>query len=150
MFACLNRCDHETTLCVWSIARRDFDPGNPHKRLPARKLLYSDFPPPPRKLAVVQSMTTVAVAGASTAAATSTASFSRFDAPCCLTVVRFHPRDPSLVLAGGFTGELFLWSVAREEAADAIVASTNLQGHREKVNPKQFRRSVVLQRWQRS
>ncbi len=59
----------------------------------------------------------------------------RLDAPCCLTTVRFHPRDPSLVLAGGFTGELFIWSVAREEggSTDAVVASTNMQGHREKV-----------------
>ncbi len=25
-------CDHETALCVWNVARRDFDPGNPHRK----------------------------------------------------------------------------------------------------------------------
>ncbi len=64
----------------------------------------------------------------------------RLDAPCCLTAVRFHPRDPSLVAAGGFTGELFLWSAAKDSssAVDALLASSNMQGHREKVTSVQW------------
>ncbi len=47
----------------------------------------------------------------------------------------FHPRDPSLLAAGGFTGEVFVWSSTEEgaAAADAPAAATNMRGHRERV-----------------
>lgn len=52
-------------------------------------------------------------------------------ASTCLTAAEFHKTDPTLVLAGGFTGELYLWSVARDQ--DPLVATSNMKGHREKV-----------------
>ncbi|TRY73188.1 hypothetical protein TCAL_01952 [Tigriopus californicus] len=53
-------------------------------------------------------------------------------ASSCLTVVQFHPRDPAYVAAGGFTGEIYLWSVSREQ--DPLVAnSSSMSGHREKI-----------------
>jgi len=84
-------CDHSTSLAIWYVSRRDFDPGAPHRQL---------------------------------------------EASCCLTAVRFHPQDPALILAGGFTGEVFLWSVAKgsdDVVGGTLVASSNMRGHTEKV-----------------
>jgi hypothetical protein len=88
-------CDHATSLSVWHLNRRDFDPGAPHIKL---------------------------------------------DTFCCLTSLSFHPSDSSLLLGGGFTGEVFMWSLARNSTdggggvADMLLASSNMQGHTEKVN----------------
>ena len=57
-------------------------------------------------------------------------------ASTCLTEVKFHTTDPTLVLAGGFTGELYLWSVTRDQ--DPLVATSNMKGHREKVTGLQW------------
>ena len=57
-------------------------------------------------------------------------------ASTCLTAAKFHTTDPTLVLAGGFTGELYLWSVAKDQ--DPLVATSNMKGHREKVTGLQW------------
>ena len=57
-------------------------------------------------------------------------------ASTCLTAAKFHNTDPTLILAGGFTGELYLWSVARDQ--DPLVATSNLKGHRERVTGLQW------------
>jgi hypothetical protein len=83
-------CDHSTSLVVWNVNRRDFDPSKPHQTMPP--------------------------------------------ASTCLTKAAFHPSDPALVLAGGFTGELYLWSVSKDQSGvDPLVATSNMRGHREKI-----------------
>ena len=46
----------------------------------------------------------------------------------CLTTVLFHPKEQALILAGGFSGELYIWSTTRE--GDPLMASSTMYGHR--------------------
>lgn len=58
--------------------------------------------------------------------------YKTIQASSCLTVVQFHPRDPAYAAAGGFTGEVYLWSVSRDN--DPLIAvSSSMSGHREKI-----------------
>jgi WD40 repeat protein len=59
----------------------------------------------------------------------------QMSASSCLTAVRFHPKDSALVVAGGYTGELFLWQVSKE----GILATSGLNGHRERITCIEWR-----------
>ena len=54
----------------------------------------------------------------------------------CICLVKFHPKDPALLLTGGFTGEVAVYNIAREN--DYLLASsygmTAMTGHREKIS----------------
>ena len=58
----------------------------------------------------------------------------------CVTAGKFHPRDPTLLLAGAFTGELMVFSVSSSSSNDPLVASSAIAaiGHREKVTSIQW------------
>ena len=53
----------------------------------------------------------------------------------CICLIKFHPKDPALLLAGGFTGEVAVYNIAREN--DPLLATSYgmmMNGHKEKIS----------------
>ena len=53
----------------------------------------------------------------------------------CICQIKFHPKDPALLVTGGFTGEVSVYNIAREN--DMLLATSygmSMNGHREKVS----------------
>ena len=93
--------------------------------------------------------------------------FQQFHVHCCLTILKFHPTNPSLLIGGGYTGiflqnsfrcysilvfnydsvfrvlgELFLWSIQKE--GDQLLASSTMNSHSEKVTSIHWLNNQVL------
>ena len=83
-------CDHPSSLHIWNLNRRDFDPGTAYKVL---------------------------------------------NSPACLTVAKFHPVEPGLIIAGGHSGEIYAWNAFSD--SDQLVASSgvgSIHGHKDKIS----------------
>jgi WD40 repeat protein len=55
----------------------------------------------------------------------------------CITALEFHPTKPSWLIGGSFNGEIFLWDLAREDAAaEQLLAKSSVDEyfHRECVS----------------
>ena len=53
----------------------------------------------------------------------------------CICQIKIHPKDPALLVTGGFTGEVSVYNIAREN--DLLLATSygmSMNGHREKVS----------------
>ena len=53
----------------------------------------------------------------------------------CICIIKFHPKDPSLLVVGGFTGEVAVYNIAREN--DSLLATSygiTMSGHKEKIS----------------
>lgn len=52
----------------------------------------------------------------------------------CLTCAKFHPVEPGLVAAGGFSGEIYVWNALSD--SDPLLASSgvgSIHGHKDKI-----------------
>ncbi|XP_013407902.1 WD repeat-containing protein 34 [Lingula anatina] len=56
------------------------------------------------------------------------------DLPSCLMCIAFHPKQPSWIAGGTFTGEVMLWDTSKED--EMLIASSGIGGdaHREPVS----------------
>ena len=57
--------------------------------------------------------------------------------PGCLTVLRFS-SDSGIVAGGCFTGEVLCWSLDDENAANSVLCTSGMKGHREKITGLEF------------